>query len=233
MPMNRRYRKRRTKRAPRRGRRRYRKFPISSLSTGNPLGLPIQKIAKVRYATDVTLVSSAGVMAKHFFRANGLNDPDQTGTGSTPAAHTLMTDLYNHYVVLGSKITVIWSNASAQTGALAPTRVGCYTDDDHSVAASSYVTLIENGKGTSRILGSGGANDYKNTATVGKYSAKKYFNVTDVKDNTDRLGAATSSNPTELVGFLAWVQALGSGSATVQANVIIDYIVAYSEPKTL
>jgi len=68
-----------------------------------------------------------------------------------------------------------------------------------------------------------------------KYSAKKFFNVTNVKDNLTRLGATFGSNPTDQAFYNVFISSPGGGLTSPAYNVVvmIDYIVALSEPKEL
>jgi len=71
------------------------------------------------------------------------------------------------------------------------------------------------------------------TLTKG-YSAKKFYNITNIGDNIDRLGAGILANPSEEACFSVFAGPT-PGSATdigtVYVTVSIDYIVMFSEPK--
>lgn len=217
-----------------RKRKRKKKKSTAMSYNGIPGGMPRQQVARIRYIDDVEITSTAGVFGEHQFRANGAFDPDYSGTGHTTTAYTKWSNLYNHAVILGSKISIQWVNADNTTASLTPTACGVYLDDDASLAVTSFEELVENRRGSHTILGSGNANSYGNKAvTKGFYSAKKFFNVTDVKDNFDRLGSTSGASPGEIANFHCWAQNLGTTTVTVQAVVTVDYIIAFSEPKTL
>lgn len=61
--------------------------------------------AVLRYNAIVNLNPAAGVVATHQFSANGLYDPDWTGTGHQPMGFDEMMNLYSYYRVLWAKIT--------------------------------------------------------------------------------------------------------------------------------
>lgn len=207
-----------------------RKKYASPIPMGTSLGVPQSRTVRMRYSTDVEIASNAGVMGVHYFRANSVYDPDATGAGHSPAGFSTMQSLYQHYVVIGSKISITWSNNSSSTTSEVPTRVGVFLNDDNSLGVSNYWELIENGRGTSKMIGSGNSNLYHVTRTMGKFSAKRFFNITDVKDNRNTLGAAVTTNPSEEAYFAVWSQAIGTGTAALAANVTIDYIVTFGEP---
>ncbi len=77
------------------------------LSSFNPF--PAIHYATLRYCTKITLTNTvAAISPTHFFRANSIHDPDYTGLtfGGQPYGHDTYANIYNHYQVLGSTITV-------------------------------------------------------------------------------------------------------------------------------
>jgi len=103
----------------------------------------------------------------------------------------------------------------------------CLSDD--VAVATDITTLMEYGLGTSRMGQGYAANSL--SRLVAKYSAKKFFNVKDVKDNLDRIGSAIGSNPTDPAFYNLTIQS--EPSMTVELLVLIEYIVLFSEPKEL
>lgn len=51
-------------------------------------------------------IGAAGVPGVHVFSANGVYDPSITGVGHQPRGFDQLMALYDHYVVIGSQITV-------------------------------------------------------------------------------------------------------------------------------
>lgn len=63
--------------------------------------------AVLRYSETITLgVGTVGLPSHYFFRANGIYDPNYTGTGHQPYGHDQYEALYNHYQVMESTMTV-------------------------------------------------------------------------------------------------------------------------------
>ncbi len=76
-------------------------------------GIPDQRVCRLRYCEFVKLDATAlgsAVAVQHTFNANSVYDPNQTTTGHQPMGYDEMASQYNHYVVLGSKITVHFDN---------------------------------------------------------------------------------------------------------------------------
>lgn len=221
------YRKKRTNKRKRRVKRR----PRFNMHQGFISGLPKQRTIKMRYSGLGTLVNPAdGTIVLKQFRANGIFDPDYTGTGHQPMGYDQWKSYYNHYVVLGSRISVriIPSQDSAGYSAA----VGMYLSDNFTLPYTEYTAFIEANKGSYTIC-NGASTNIKALHT--NYSAKKFFNVTDVKDNLDRLGSAQNADPTEAAVYNLWYQAadLSTGPTNLQYIVTIDYIVSWSEPQDL
>lgn len=192
-----------------------------------PSGMPTTRIGKLKYAQVMSVTSTTGIMGEQRFSANNIFDPDVTGTGHQPMGHDQWAALFNHYVVLGSKITVNFCDADAST---TPTHVGLYLSDGKTLSYTSGYEYIEARKGTYRLIV---PNEGKNHRMVNRFSAKRFFNVKDVKDNLNRFGAASGASPTEQAYYHIWVQTLDTTSNTIRCVVEIEYIVLYSEPKDL
>lgn len=187
--------------------------------------MPAQRVAKLRYCDTFSLTSTSGALAYNTFRANGIYDPDLTSTGHQPMGHDQWVALFNHYVVLGSKITVKACTTTAEADVI---YTGVYLSDGGTVPYSSVSEIKENKKGSVTMYA---PQSGKNVYSTSKYSAKNFFNVKDVKDNQDRLGALVNADPGEAACFQVWIQAIGTGS--LEYMVTIDYIVLFSEPREL
>ena len=67
---------------------------------------PAKMVCRLRYYDQISLDPSTGVTIHHLFRANGINDPDQSGVGHQPYGHDTYASIYNHNRVLRSTIVV-------------------------------------------------------------------------------------------------------------------------------
>lgn len=195
----------------------------------HPKGFPAQQVVKLRYVDHVSLDAAATATAFHRFNATGIFDPDITGTGHQPYLRDEWQLFYNHYVVLGSKISIqaMPNTTSNQAGMV----LGIYLSDD-TTTASTFLSLVEKGQTHYKMVPQG-----RQTVTKldYKFSTKEYFNVEDVKDNLDRLGAGIGSDPTDNAVFNIFYSAVdGSANpASIDVLVTIDYIVSFSEPKEI
>lgn len=196
---------------------------------GVPAGIrPNQRIVKLRYATLFNLSSVGGVLGTHVFRANSLYDPDYTGTGHQPMLFDELSAYFRHYVVLGSKIWVKWTKQDSISDD--PCITGVHLDTNSTSGYTSADALIEARKGSSKMWT--GKEAYP-TTTSAKFSAKKFFSVTNVKDNIDEMGALVSADPTKLAYYILWCQAFNTGTEAFSLSVVIDYVAMFSDPKSI
>lgn len=191
----------------------------------------INKLYRLRYVTNVTLSSVAGSVGAYAFRANGLYDPDYTGSGHQPLMRDQLSALYNHYFVKYSKIQVFW-NTDATSNVAINTVCGIRLDDDGT--APSWTALLESTR-TKWKLGNNcpmyNDNVTLNKPLIMKYSPKSFFGRR--RGNDESLGALVGADPSEQAYFILFYSQIPSTASTtsVYATVIIDYSVVYSEPK--
>lgn len=188
-------------------------------------GLGFPKILKMthRYFQTVRIVSSTGVPAFQRFRANGMYDPDQTGVGHQPLYYDQISALYNHWKVIGAKISVTFIPTASTT---VPQHVGIIADDD-TTSSLDINTLNEQ---TDTHKGAIAFNNNQPCTIEHNFSAKKVYGPS-VMGNTRLEGDATA-DPTELFYFTIYNAPIdGSTSVGVDALVTIDYISVWTEQK--
>lgn len=199
-------------------RKKYRRAPI-------PRGpFPVSKVAKLRLATDEQVISSvSGALGTLNVYANWPYFGTRHAFGWDQ-----WTALYNQATCIGSKITIYHHGTG--TASATPFLVGIYLTDD-STNYTDYRTLIENRRG----------NFMRCTNNISSYqprqkhtfSAKKFFNVKDVKDNVDHLGASTASvAPANEALYKVWMQPVDRASTTsCTLTCVMEYIMVFAEPK--
>jgi len=196
------------------------------------VGFPRNQAVKLRYVESITINPGVAVLGYYYFRANSLFDPNQTGVGHQPMTFDMWAGLYNHYTVIGAKCTVhfVGDHLGTQTGCV----FGVALTDD-ATSTSDPTTLVENGTSGYRLVtASGVSNATRMPRFVKKFSAKKFFSVVNPMDNTSRIGAPVTSNPTEeayFAVFLGPVPGLGQDIAAYNLMVHIEYYAIFSEPK--
>lgn len=203
------------------------------LPPSRKLGFPRQQAARFRYVDHLAILDpSAGATAIYQYRANGPYDSNYSGSGHQCLGWDEWTQFYNHYVTIGSKITVQFMT---DTTNVAPAVFFLYLSDDTTIPYTDPTTIQEQGN-VSYIVGAAGTNTNSRAMTLRKgFSAKKFFNIKDVRDNVLRIGAAVDSVPTDQAFFTIGYAPIDASTdlPALYCSVTIDYTVVFSEPKDL
>lgn len=197
---------------------------------GIPRGVSVQanipRMQKLRYVQDVQLTSTAGAPGFYQFRANSLYDPDYTGTGHQPMRFDQMAAIYADYCVVGSKINVKHVGNGLTNVAQ---KLVVYLNDTHLTSLLYVNDLIEQGR-CKYICTNDNSAKHRDSVSLG-FSAKKFFGVTNIKDNILHIGAPVDQNPTDQAIFIIANQPLdGSSTCSIWVTVTIDYLVWFSQP---
>lgn len=184
---------------------------------------------KLRYYTPANIDPAAGVAVPRIFRANSLYDPDYLTGGSQPRGFDELMVLYNHYTVVGSKITVTFANHDTAQ----PVIVGIHVSTDPA-STGPIRDFIEQGNVKYKVL-SADTGAGNNVGTITEYaSIKKEFGLKNIMDNHNLRGDA-GANPNEELFFniFAAPQDDISNPGTTRLSVLIEYLVVFSEPNDL
>lgn len=176
---------------------------------------------------------AAGLLGNYFFSANGMFDPNITGTGHQPMGFDQMMLMYNHYTVVSSKITVVAANNSA---AATSGDVGLYLSPD-TVSITNPSQLIENGYFVWKPMLP--INIFGSIATLNlNCNVSAYFardgNKRELLEDTELYGTA-SANPTDQVYFAVctWDGSGAVNTITTLFRVEIEYEAIFWEPRKL
>jgi len=187
-------------------------------------GFPKKIVMTHTYFDGILLQTGAtGGLITQQFTCNGMYDPDVTGSGHQPLYYDQMTALYNHYTVVGSKITLRVCSSSSTA---IPCTFGVYINDDSTVTPT-YLGITEQSLSTHTVVPPGG----NETKVVSQpWSAKKTFGGA-VLANDDLQGTVTT-NPTELQIYTVFAHCPNMvAQATLYVDVTIEYIAVWDELK--
>lgn len=216
---------RKAKRYRRRTRKSYRKRNLLSFSKAP---IPNKFATKLRYQEAISVnPGAAGAAAVHVFSANGCYDPNVTGTGHQPRGFDQFMAMYDHFTVIGAKIT-----ANFIEGANNDTYCWVALKDSNSTSIDPN-DYLEARNVVSTILpwsGTGGNNAIRTLSK--KSSTRKFLGRSHPMSDPELKGSA-GSNPTEQLYFHIGIAPVDSsvdeGSHFI--NVRIDYLVVFTEPK--
>lgn len=190
-------------------------------------GFPKKMVMKHRYHETIDIVSNSGAIGSAVISANGMYDPNVGGAGHQPYYFDQMAALYNHFTVIGSKITVTFNQRS--TGNTTAT-CAIHKNDDAAFGPLSMDTMIEMNSGKFKVLPAGGG--YKTCTLTNSWSAKKMFGGSTM--GNDQLRGNASTNPAEQTMYVITSQPTDILSTqTVVAEILVEYIAVWTELKDI
>jgi len=195
-------------------------------------GFPLKNRTLLRYNETVAINPGAGgALGTYQWRANDVFDPNLTGAGHQPLGRDIFAQLYSHYVVLHSRLTLTAMTMDAAVST--PVGVGVYlTDPGQAIAGNTAEALIEQGNSAydlvSSLITSSNTHIVK---LVCDFDAKKWFGVNDVVDNIN-IGGETNGHPQDVCAFTVFVQDMTRSLdvGNVWVNVNIEYDTLFSDP---
>lgn len=183
---------------------------------------PNKRVVKMRYVGNFSIDPSAQSPAWHIFSATSIYDPDVTTIGHQPFGHDQYQALYNHYTVLGSKITVTY--ISTGTTAVAGSAYAGVALKDDTTMEGNFETIREVKNNKHRLL------TYDRPAIcTATYSMKKMYSL----GARAPLRAVFGTNPTEQMYYQCYVTPIGATQnlSEILGTATIDYIVLVEELK--
>jgi len=227
MPKRRRYGRRKRKR--RRTFKRKRRYRVSRYV---PSGIQTNRVVRMRFCHAGDLISQGDILVANSIRANDINNPlALSSIQPSYMGHDQLKEQYNRYMVVGSRARVIF-NQQTDVGVGSNAWCGVHLSDDPTSAYTRFQDYITARKGTQVQLV---AQRNQTRTTYCNYSAKGWFNVTNVKDNQD-LGAPMERPPNKLCHFIVWKQNINAGitdQKDIAYTIIIDAFVVLSDPREL
>lgn len=194
--------------------------------------MPNRFATKLRYCETFTIdPGEIGVTGVHVISHNGLYDPNITGTGHQPRGFDELMSMYDHYTVVGSKLSATFTTAGI-AGAGGPLIVGIACKDDTTIRFDKN-DYMEGRNVVSRILNrSATENDSHSVILKKSCSTRKFLGISHPLSNALIRGDA-SSNPNEQAYyhiFAAIVTGLAD-APVIECSIIVDYLVVFTEPK--
>jgi len=202
------------------------KMPLTKQMTTVKMGagLPKKVVVTHKYNEYVQLYNVSGATQHYQFSCNGMYDPNLSATGHQPLYFDQFVALYNHYTVIGSKIT--WKIAQNNTSQFT-TKVALWVNDD-TTTNPTYEALSEQAGSKELIIPAGSTDVYTRTMN---WSAKKAFGGAILGNSIFR-GTATS-NPSEICVFQISAYQPAASPIALDVDVTIEYIAVWTELKDI
>lgn len=194
--------------------------------------IPRKQTRKLVYSDVFARDAGSGVAASYFYSCNSLFDPDRTGVGHQPMGFDQLMEFYDHYTVIGAKLTL---KALSQSTTLpgANQVITVKLRDSTTGPPAAVTTAIEQGECTYGLLGSADGASAQLTLQKGVNPVKFLGRAGPLTDS--QLKGSSGSNPLEECFFQISLQALGAGDdpPAVDFLVTIEYTAIFTEPKPL
>lgn len=212
-------RKRQKRRRPRRRRRR----KYYAIARKTPV--PLRFFTKLRYNGQIQLnPGAAGAADAVAIHGNSCYDPIVAAGGHQPRGFDELMAMYDHFVVIGSKITVTFQPQNTTTNTY-----GGIAIRDTGTTIAIFNDYMEGGSVRSSPLSLQGA---RPTRLIAATSPRKFLGRSRVLADPELKGSA-SGNPTE--GFYYHIFAAASDASSdpglIDVVFTIDYSVVLIEPK--
>jgi len=190
----------------------------------NPFPLQIQNT--LVYNESVLFTVTLGAMQTWSFRANGMYDPNNTGTGHQPLYYDQLKEIYNHWVVIKSKATFRFTCPSTGDKSL---QIATCVDDDTAIVVTNPAFVAER-KGAKFSMWNPAAGNPA-PVHVAYYNAAAMFAGDPLSDQNQQ--GLAGSDPLEQALFHVCISDADATSFNMQVNVQIEYDVVWSEIKSV
>ncbi len=173
----------------------------------------------------ISASSGTGTAGAYVFSANGLFDPNITGTGGQPMGFDQMMLFYNHYTVLRSRIRVMCATTSTGAPCVGIAITG------NATPLTSVEQIMEVGKLNFVWLEQGAVSNSRATLHAAVDLAK-FNGYRNIMDENDARGDV-ASNPTEQTYYIIYVWfPLDTTIVTAGLSVFLEYDTVFHEPKS-
>jgi len=190
------------------------------------LSYPFPKVyeCSMRYDSVVARAITSGVYQNYLFCANGLFDPDLTGTGTSVLYFAQLAAIYDHYTVISSSITVEPTANNTNTN----TVIALYQDDDTSVPTTLQTALQR--PGSTSLTNNFAVS--KAPKLYSKWSAASTFGNPQPWNDPELQGTLTT-NPSEQTVYVISAEDQAAATFALLYRVTIKYYVRWEELKTI
>lgn len=190
-------------------------------------GLPKRICLTHKYCETKNLTIPASTVANYVIQANGMYDPDITGTGHQPMYFDQIAALYQEYTVIGAKITIDIVCKEVLTSPLFIAAV--IQDNTTPISTTSLSGVWEQTQANMRrIIGVG---DVGKTTITLKWSARKFWGKNVLAQSG--LSAGQGGNPDRSSYFVIYVARDDQASGQVVMNLKVEQIAVWREVRSV
>jgi hypothetical protein len=204
---------------------------LSSAYMGSNRWFPLPKRLRAELCYSdlgLSLNPGSGVLASYILSANGLYDPDLTGTGHQPKGWDQLITLYDHCVVEKAHIDVKFAPPDNNT--IVGINVSGFGSTSYT-NARDFLELPYCKWGMTGVVSTYGK--YRSISLSNEVDIAKFLGVDDLTDGRE-FSSDNSANAVEDVTFILWAQSnTGGDPGAVYFVPRIKYTVLFMEPRDL
>jgi hypothetical protein len=183
------------------------------------------------YVELITIDPALATAGSYVFRANSIQDPNQTGVGHQPLGRDQFLPFFDHYTVIKSTISAhfVSRNTNSGTGS-AMCGIALF---DNLTTIGNPETIMEQPNSHYTIMTNSGAGG--SAKVRASFNSKKFFGLQSVKDNRNVVGANQEFNPSDGAYFHVYAAPTVNSDDVSGLAVIVKivYTVLLTERKSL
>lgn len=197
-------------------------------------GFPKTATIKLRYVGEFSLNPGLGVYSTQVYTANGMYDPNITGLGHQPSNFDKWIAQYDHYTIVGSKITCQYVPSTLSN--VVPGVLGCLVSDNGarvSGMANLSDLLEQPGANRAHPMTVGIINGPATGKLTATFSASKFFGKPKAGVLGDhQLRGSVGANPPDQAFYEIYLySANGNDPGECAFIVTLEYTAIMSERK--
>jgi len=210
-----------------------------------------RRVVKLKYNDlFIATIPGLGVPAVLSFRANGLTPVQVPTLGHQPRGFDQLGALWNHYTVIGAKMTVMWCPTPDLEPVSNPGQPLVFQPNYETICGQISLraaqpqfapvanTVRRNKEYRDNVFGYVSQGSTPCLRLSKSFSAKKFFTKPDILDNAElqgnTRGGGAGDNPEEGAFFVILTSNADMQQATtarIALDVFIEYIVVFHEPR--
>lgn len=194
--------------------------------------IPTKTVKTFKYQTTIELDPSAVSSSAFYFRANGMYDPEVPVGGHQPLGFDeYLGVLYDHFTVIGCKITCDFASDSSSTSG--SYIVGLTPTDTSGVLPISVSTIIEQGRSVYRQV-QPYTSGHSLVRLRHKMNPPKFLGRGNPMSDPELKGNS-AGDPTEQAMWAVWCASMNGTTdpAPLTVNCLLEYVAVLTEPKIL
>lgn len=186
-------------------------------------GFPKRVTMTHKFCHTVLLTATAGAVNDSRISCNGMYQPTASASHQ-PMFFDQMTEIYNHYCVIGSKIRI----QATPTAPDEPINAAIWINDDTVTTPTTIDAIVEQNSASHVLIPNDASKTYN---FVKKWSMKKNLGVKNI--GADLVTGNSAANPGEQSYYQFSFASPASATVAMYVSYEVEYIAVWTEPKDI